>query len=206
MHRQRVSEMSADQPTNSPGPEADRQQTLADLHELVDALDRRVPHPDRAGERAIATDSAELKKDAEERIAQLEDPPRTLTEVRRGSVERAYTDRAFRSCFPDAASTSPLRGRRPFTKAPTLGVVRGHGRCRCAGSVVQREWVIHVRPIETIDVSRPPAATGTAKAAAVVGDLALAVLLALILPLGLVVLFSSLAGLVRVALALAGLL
>ena len=28
--------------------------------------------------------------------------------VRRGSVERAYTDRAFRSCFPDAASTSPL--------------------------------------------------------------------------------------------------
>jgi hypothetical protein len=73
MHRQRVSEMSADQPTNSPGSEADRQRTLADLHELVDALDRRVPHPDRVGERAIATDSAELKKDAEERIAQLED-------------------------------------------------------------------------------------------------------------------------------------
>ena len=70
----------------------------------------------------------------------------------------------------------------------------------------EREWVIHVRPIETIDVSRPPAATGTAKAAAVVGDLAFAVLLALILPLGLMVLFSPLAGLVRVALALAGLL
>ena len=65
--------MSADQPPNSPARDADRQQTLADLHELVDALDRRVPHPDRAGERAIATDSAELKKDAEERIAQLED-------------------------------------------------------------------------------------------------------------------------------------
>jgi hypothetical protein len=62
--------------------------------------------------------------------------------------------------------------------------------------------VIHVRPIETIDVSRPPASTGTAKAAAAVGDLALA----LILPLGLVVLFSPLAGLVRAALAVAGLL
>jgi hypothetical protein len=67
--------MSVDQPTNSPVREADRQQTLADLHELVDALDRRVPHPDRASERAIATDSAELKKDAKERIARLEDPP-----------------------------------------------------------------------------------------------------------------------------------
>ena len=66
--------------------------------------------------------------------------------------------------------------------------------------------MIHVRPIETIDVSRQPASTGTAKSAAAVGDLALAVLLALILPLGLVVLFSPLAGLVRVALAVAGLL
>ena len=73
--RQQLSEMSADQPTNSPVREANRQQTLADLHELVDALDRRVPHPDRAGERAIATASAELKKGAEERIAQLEAPP-----------------------------------------------------------------------------------------------------------------------------------
>ena len=67
--------MSADQPTSSPVRDADRQQTLAHLHELVDALDRRVPHPDRASERSIATDSAELKKDAEERIAQLEAPP-----------------------------------------------------------------------------------------------------------------------------------
>ena len=73
--RQQLSEMSADQPTSSPVRDADRQQTLADLHELVDALDRRVRHPDRARARAIATDSAELKKGAEERIAQLEAPP-----------------------------------------------------------------------------------------------------------------------------------
>jgi len=65
---------------------------------------------------------------------------------------------------------------------------------------------MQVRPIETIDVSRPPASTGAAKTAAIVGDLALAVLLVLILPLGSVVLFSSLAGLVRAALALAGLI
>jgi hypothetical protein len=67
--------MSADQPPDSPASEADRPQMLADLHELVNALDRRVPHPDRAGETAIARDSAGLKKAAEDRIAQLEDTP-----------------------------------------------------------------------------------------------------------------------------------
>ena len=67
--------MSADQPPDPPASEAHRQQVLADLHELVEALDRRVPHPDRKGERAIATESAGLKKDAEELIAQLEDAP-----------------------------------------------------------------------------------------------------------------------------------
>jgi hypothetical protein len=61
--------MTADQP---PASEADRRQMLADLHELVDAIDRRVPLPARASERAIASDSARLRKDAEERIAQLE--------------------------------------------------------------------------------------------------------------------------------------
>jgi hypothetical protein len=66
--------MSADQP-NPPASEADRPQMIADLHELVEALDRRVPHPDRAGETAIARDSAGLKKAAEDRIAQLEDTP-----------------------------------------------------------------------------------------------------------------------------------
>jgi len=67
--------MSADQPPDPPASDADRPQMIADLHELVDALDRRVPHPDRAGEMAIARDSAGLKKAAEDRIAQLEDTP-----------------------------------------------------------------------------------------------------------------------------------
>lgn len=63
-----------------------------------------------------------------------------------------------------------------------------------------------MRPIETIDVSRPRASTSTAKAVAVAGDLALAVLLVLLLPLGLMVLFSPLAALVRIILGLAGLI
>jgi hypothetical protein len=62
-----------------------------------------------------------------------------------------------------------------------------------------------MRPIETIDVSRPRT-SATAKAAGIAGDLTVAVLLALLLPLGLMVLFSPLAGLVRIILALAGLL
>jgi hypothetical protein len=63
-----------------------------------------------------------------------------------------------------------------------------------------------LRPIETIDVSRPSAATGIEKAAAAAGDLALAVLLALMLPLGLMVLVLPLAALARFILALAGLI
>ena len=67
--------MSANHPPDQPASDADRPRMIADLHELVDALDRRVPHPDRAGETAIARDSAGLKKAAEDRIAQLEDTP-----------------------------------------------------------------------------------------------------------------------------------
>jgi len=63
-----------------------------------------------------------------------------------------------------------------------------------------------MRPIETIDVSRPRAASSTTKAAGIAGDLAVAVLLVLLLPIGLVIVFSPLAGLVRAILALTGLL
>jgi hypothetical protein len=63
-----------------------------------------------------------------------------------------------------------------------------------------------MRPIETIDVSRPRASTGTKKAAAIAGDLTLAVSLTLILPLALTALFSPVAAVVRAILALAGLI
>ena len=45
---------------------------IATLLELIDALDRRLPHVERSGEAAIADDAAALKRRALERIAQLE--------------------------------------------------------------------------------------------------------------------------------------
>lgn len=52
--------------------------TIRLLHELIDALNRRLPHVERAGEEAIAHDAAALKAKALERIAEIE---RRLTPV-----------------------------------------------------------------------------------------------------------------------------
>lgn len=41
------------------------------LHELIEALDRRVPHVERAGEIRIACEAAALRKKAVARIDQL---------------------------------------------------------------------------------------------------------------------------------------
>lgn len=43
-----------------------------ELRELVEALDRRVPHLERAGETAIARDAAHLRDEAIKRLAALE--------------------------------------------------------------------------------------------------------------------------------------
>lgn len=45
---------------------------LDDLRELVAALDRRVPHLERAGERAIARDAIALRAEALRRLSELE--------------------------------------------------------------------------------------------------------------------------------------
>jgi hypothetical protein len=50
------------------------------LRELIDALDRRVPHVERAGETQIALDAAVLKRAALNRIEELT----------RTDVENAY--------------------------------------------------------------------------------------------------------------------
>ena len=42
------------------------------LTELIEALDRRIPHVERAGEASIARDAAALKVKALKRIAELE--------------------------------------------------------------------------------------------------------------------------------------
>ena len=50
-----------------------RSRLVHELHELITALDRRVPRMDRAGEPSIARDAAALKVKALKRIAELED-------------------------------------------------------------------------------------------------------------------------------------
>jgi hypothetical protein len=42
-----------------------------ELEELIAAIDRRVPHIERAGEAAIARDAAALRAKAVERLAEL---------------------------------------------------------------------------------------------------------------------------------------
>ena len=50
-----------------------------ELQELIAALDRRVPHIERAGEAAIARDAAALRNQAMQRLAELEDASQPLT-------------------------------------------------------------------------------------------------------------------------------
>lgn len=53
-----------------------RRRVIADLRELVKALDRRVPHFERAGEATIGREAAALRSKAVARIIQLENPAR----------------------------------------------------------------------------------------------------------------------------------
>jgi hypothetical protein len=48
--------------------------TVAALRELIDALDRRVPHVERLGEARIAREAAALKNEALARIEELKRP------------------------------------------------------------------------------------------------------------------------------------
>jgi hypothetical protein len=49
----------------------DRDKLIAELTELVEALDRRTPALERAGEARIAKEAAALKREAEMRISRL---------------------------------------------------------------------------------------------------------------------------------------
>jgi hypothetical protein len=49
-----------------------RADVIRELLELIDAIDRRVPHVERAGEASIAREAAALKTKALKRIAELE--------------------------------------------------------------------------------------------------------------------------------------
>ena len=52
--------------------ESSRAQTIRELHELIAALDRRVPHVERVGEVSIARAAAALRLEALRRIEELE--------------------------------------------------------------------------------------------------------------------------------------
>ena len=52
--------------------DAERQRAIRHLRQLIDALNRRVPHIERAGEAAIARDAADLMKQALKRLKALE--------------------------------------------------------------------------------------------------------------------------------------
>jgi hypothetical protein len=54
------------------GTEAERQRAIRHLRQLIEALNRRVPHIERAGEAKIARDAAELMEKALERLKVLE--------------------------------------------------------------------------------------------------------------------------------------
>ncbi len=73
----------------------ERARVLRHLRELVAALDRRVPHCDRAGEVQMARDAAELRDKALKRIAELE-----------SRFHRSNVDKAFRRLL-DAAGLDP---------------------------------------------------------------------------------------------------
>lgn len=49
-----------------------RKKVVARLRELISALDRRVPQSERAGEQRIASEAAVLKREAQDRIAEIE--------------------------------------------------------------------------------------------------------------------------------------
>ena len=52
-----------------------RTDLIRELHELIAALDRRVPRVERAGEAAIARDAAVLRAKAMKRLEDLERKP-----------------------------------------------------------------------------------------------------------------------------------
>jgi hypothetical protein len=59
-----------------------RKDLARELHELVDALDRRVPRVEQAGEADIARDAAALREKAVERLKELEKQGSNETRVR----------------------------------------------------------------------------------------------------------------------------
>ena len=63
-------------------------ETIRQLLELIEALDRRVPHIQRAGEASIARDAAALKARALKRLKELEDDAQTTADPSAESLSK----------------------------------------------------------------------------------------------------------------------
>jgi hypothetical protein len=55
------------------GDDVERKRAIRHLRQLIEALNRRVPHIERVGEAKIARDAAELMKQARKRLKALEE-------------------------------------------------------------------------------------------------------------------------------------
>jgi hypothetical protein len=91
-------------PRHNGNAQSARTRTLRHLHELIDALDRRVPQVERIGEIAIAREGRALRDKALQRIAELESDPRNqpkLSHVTRpsGNVDVVKRELARRLGF-----------------------------------------------------------------------------------------------------------
>ena len=58
-------------PTSTTGPVTESSQIVATLCELIEAIDSRLPHVERAGEAKIAREAAALRREAVNRIEEL---------------------------------------------------------------------------------------------------------------------------------------
>jgi len=72
--RRDLERLSARCPTDRFPPMVSTSDLVRELEELIAAIDRRVPHIERAGEAAIARDAAALRAKAVERLAELARP------------------------------------------------------------------------------------------------------------------------------------
>lgn len=76
-------------PLGSSGTVADTRQAL---RELIEALDKRLPHVERAGERTIASEAARLRALALERLNNLDRSDRLEAEQQTSTASDIMTD------------------------------------------------------------------------------------------------------------------
>ena len=69
---------------------SDRDHAIAALNELIDALDRRVPHVERVGEIRIAREAETLRKDASRELMSWKVPRQVSVRVTPSSRTRSW--------------------------------------------------------------------------------------------------------------------